>query len=107
MRGGDLRKLFTVQQPVITRDEYGQNVKTWVNAGTTWGAVTSLSGNESLSEAGTTTDRNHSITVRYFPSLNAGWRLVLDARVFEITAVINVDERDKQMAVSARETISA
>lgn len=107
MRGGTLRNLFTVQEPTTTLDAYGQPVKTWVNSGTTWGAVTSLSGGESLSEAGTTADRNHNITVRFYERLNAGWRLVLDARVFEITAVINLDERRQQMNVAARETITA
>ena len=67
MEAGGLRKLLTIECPVPTQDNYGQDVPGYTFVATVWGSIKTLSGRElALSQANTVTATStHQIRIRY------------------------------------------
>jgi SPP1 family predicted phage head-tail adaptor len=104
LRAGELRKRFTILRGEQTQSNTGDISLTWVSEGRCWGAIKPLSGGESISAEQRIADTTHGITVRYSTKFAADRRLRLGSRVFEIMSVVNVDERNREISLSCKET---
>ena len=116
MRAGDLRRRVTIQTRDTTQDAYGQQVTTWTDYLTGVPAdIQALSGRELLAAQAMVAEVSHQITVRYTslladPIKVAAMRVVYVnasvTRYFNISAAMNVDERNKQIDLLCSEGLN-
>ena len=102
MEVGKLRHRVDIQQVVESPDSYGQPVKTWRTIETRFAQIMPLTGHELVKAQKVNAEVSHKIIMRYC-DLNSKNRLLFGARVFNILAVINIDERNWEIHVLAME----
>lgn len=94
---GRLDKRITIQRRSNTLDAYGQQVNQWTDIATVWANVKPIGGREKLRSMVVESLLSHTVMVRYSealmpPTLADGWRIVYGARIFNVTAAMDVDE---------------
>lgn len=104
LRAGQLRHLLKFERNIRTdRNTFGEPVFEWEHVCDAWGMITPLSGRE-VSEARAQGDRTtHEITTRYAPGIDSRMRVRYGDRLFELTSVRNVEERDRALMLRAIE----
>lgn len=112
MRAGDLRKRVKIQRRDTTAlDDYGQPANAWVDVATCWAAIEPLSGNERLHAMQVNSEINSKVTVRYQsiwidPKNVDNWRVLYGSRMLNINAMLNVDERNREVTLLVSEGIN-
>ena len=106
MRPGLLQYRVEIQQPTSTRDAMGQPVNTWKTTQTRWAGVMPLTSREGFFAKSVRPELSHRITLRWFDGLEHGHRIKMDARIFDIASIINVDEGNHTLQVDCVELVS-
>ena len=105
MRAGRLRHKVSIQSATEARDAHGGVTRSWSESASVWASIEPLSGRE-LSEARQiAAETTHRIRLRYLSSLAPDQRIVHDSRTFEIVSIANVEERNREMVVLAKERV--
>lgn len=104
MRAGLLRNRGIIQKP----DNSGNvpaGSRTWHTYATVWAQIEPISGSESVDSDGkkTQADVTHIITMRFIRGLNPSMRFVFEGRLFLFRVIRNIDERNADIVVQARE----
>lgn len=105
MRAGELRHRITIQQKTVVRDTYGGETVTWTNTATVWAAVEPLSGREYFSAQQVQAEVNHRIRIRYRAGITTTMRVLWGTRVFDILAIINLQERGREIHLMCKEVV--
>jgi len=92
-RIGELRHRVTLQTPVRTGDGGGGASIVWTPVIEVSAAVRPATGGESLDADRLSGLVSHEIWIRYRASVTPEMRFVFGSRVFDIRAVLDVDER--------------
>ncbi|MEO8651001.1 MAG: phage head closure protein [Hyphomicrobiaceae bacterium] len=92
---GRLRHRLTLEAANRTPDGGGGASETWTTIAEIWAEITPTGGAESVDADALTGRVSHEIVLRYRPDVAPVMRLRSAARLFEITAVIDVDERQR------------
>lgn len=108
LQAGKLRHLVTIQSPVSTKDDSGGPViSSWVNLSpeTTYASIEPIGGRElwALQMANSLT--THRITIRYQQGITARCRVKYGDRYFQISAVLNVEERNRELQLLCTEIV--
>lgn len=103
MQAGKLRHRLTIQEPTTALDQYGEAVKTWSTVATVWGSIEPLRMQEYFEAQQTQAKATHKIEVRYVQGISSTYRVMLGARIFEVTAVLNPQERNERLQMLAVE----
>lgn len=106
MRPGLLQYRVEIQQPTSTRDAMGQPVITWKTTQTRWAGVIPLTSREAFFAKSVRPEVSHRITLRWFDSLAHSHRIKMDARIFDIASIINVDEGNHTLQVDCIEVVN-
>jgi SPP1 family predicted phage head-tail adaptor len=111
VRSGNFRHRLTFQTKSKEQDELGEPINAWVDAFKCWGEVAPMSGRELIAAAAVQSEVTHTISVRYRPELQnpkdvAAMRVLFGARVFDINASMNQDERNRLVMLQAKEGIN-
>ena len=106
MRPGLLQYRVEIQQSTSTSDAMGQPVNTWKTTQTRWAGVMPLTSREGFFAKSVRPELSHRITLRWFAGLEHGHRIKMDARIFNIASIINVDEGDHTLQVDCVEVVS-
>lgn len=117
MRAGDLRHRVSVQQRVTSQDSFGGQSLVWTDIvfpspdGKIPAHIQPLNGRELMAAQAVQSETTHSITVRYNavfsrPEDADKLRIVWKGRIFNITASINEDERNRMVTLSATEGLN-
>ena len=106
MRPGLLQYRVEIQQPTSTRDAMGQTVITWKTTQTRWAGVIPLTSREGFFAKSVRPELSHRITLRWFAGLAHSHRIKMDARIFDIASIINVDEGNHTLQVDCIEVVS-
>ena len=106
MRPGLLQYRVEIQQPTSTSDAMGQPVNTWKTTQTRWAGVMPLTSREGFFAKSVRPELSHRITLRWFDGLEHGHRIKMDARIFDIASIINVDEGNHTLQVDCVELVS-
>lgn len=89
MKAGELRHRITIEEKVITRDDFGGEVSTWMKwAENVPAAIAPLSGREFMTantELGQVTTR---FVIRYRPGVAPLMRIIHDGKLYNIAAVL-------------------
>ena len=107
IRSGKLRKRVTIKKPNESRDSFGDVVDAAATTvATRWASIAPLRGEERSSADQLTDVTTHRIRIRYSSELaaaNSSWWIEYDSRRFDFVSVLNIDERNAELEVLARE----
>ena len=106
MRPRLLQYRVEIQQSTSTSDAMGQPVNTWKTTQTRWAGVMPLTSREGFFAKSVRPELSHRITLRWFNGLEHGHRIKMDARIFDIASIINVDEGNHTLQVDCVEVVS-
>lgn len=111
MQAGALRHVVTIQTRTTTVDGWGQQSTAWTDVISARAAIRPLSGRELFSAQAVQSEVSHEIRIRYrseldVPRTGAALRVLFGSRVFDVHAVLNVDERDREMRILASEGLT-
>jgi SPP1 family predicted phage head-tail adaptor len=116
MRAGSLRQIVTIQARSTSKDSFGQQLPSWSTYLSGVPAeIQALSGRELIAAQAVQAEVTHQITLRYHPMLAdplavAAMRIVYIngavTRYFNISAVMNIDERNRQLELMAAEGLN-
>lgn len=111
MRSGDLRKRVTFQVRSTVSDAFGQQSSVWTDLFTIWAGIEGLSARELYAAQAVQSEVTHTIMVRYrpefaLPAVVAAMRVLYGARVFNISGAVNVNERNREIVISASEGLN-
>ena len=108
MRIGRYRHRVTFQNKNVEQNEYGEEVITWEDAITLWARVEPLSGREYVESSQAQADVSARIYTRHSGTavvLSPEMRAVHDSRNYEIRAIVNPSERDREYQIMVKEAI--
>lgn len=103
---GPMRDRLEIQARTMAANSYGERVATWETVATRWGQVDPLNGRELWQAQSVRPDVSHKVTMRYYDGLSPRHRLKLGSRIFEITSVINIDNRKRFVDVTCIEEVT-
>ena len=112
MRAGDLRKRVVLQSRSTVQDTFSQPQQIWNDITTCWASISALTGRELVAAQAQNSSVTHVILVRYNAALfvnpigAAAMRAVYGSRIFEILAVLNIDERNWEVEMMATEGLT-
>ena len=90
---GRLRHRLALEAVSRSPDGGGGASETWTTVTIVWAEITPTGGTESVDADALTGRISHEIVFRYRPDVAPAMRLRGASRIFEIAAVIDVDER--------------
>lgn len=110
MRAGQLRARVTIQQRALGQDTSGALVPAWSNLGTVSADVRSIGGFERLAPQldATVATATHTMRLRKRAggiTPRPSMRILWDGRVFEITSVLDPDNRGIQQLLTLYEVV--
>lgn len=109
MNAGELRHRITFQKMSDeTTNENGFTLsddEMWDDYITVWSAVYPLKGSEFWSAMAVHGENTVKFICRYNSSINSTLRIIYNERIFDITGVIDVDERHKWLQIYASEVV--
>ncbi len=104
-RIGALRHRVQLEGSIRTADGGGGASVAWTSVAEIWAAIEPITGAESVLGEGVAGRVTHEIVVRYRIGLEPSMRFRLGARIFEIKAVLDVDERRRMLRCHCREEL--
>ena len=104
MIGGQLRHKIAFQTATKVSDGMGGTVDTWADAYDAYAAIWPISANERIQNQGLEHEITHRVRVRYQSKIVPTMRIRYGTRYFEITSLINQNERNIQIDILATET---
>jgi SPP1 family predicted phage head-tail adaptor len=102
---GALRQRLTLETPVRTGEEGGTAVISWNAIATLSASITPQSGREIVLADGVAARVTHEIVIRYGPGVAPAMRFTAAGRIFEIHAVLDIDERRRWLKCLCEERL--
>lgn len=104
MKAGQLRHKMVIERATTSRASTGHAQQTWATHLLRFAAIRPLSSKELLAyNIQIQTEATHEITLRGPLDITTKDRIKFGERIFNIIGVINVDERNKEIKVTAKE----
>ncbi len=103
MNAGSLRHRVVLERAGKVADGGGGSLITWEMVTALWVAIRPLSGREKTGAGQFASSLSHEIILRYMPRLLPEMRFRKGERVFEIRAVMDVDEKHRWLRVLCEE----
>ena len=98
MRAGKLRHQVQIQQNTPTQNARGGTVDNWTAFGNpVWASINPTTGREGFDQMTQQAEISHEVRIRYTAGVTAAHRILFGTRVFDIQAVLNAGERDKEL----------
>lgn len=99
--------LFEIQEANRTTSGDGTTASDWKLVTKEWGQIKPIRGRERIEAKKIQSKVSHRIFLRYVEGITTEHRLILKPsnRVFDIDAVLNVDEADAQLEIEAVELV--
>lgn len=102
MKAGELNKRLIIQKPDDAGSGWGGETG-WHTHATVWAAITGARGTDYFTADQEQSEVTHLIKCRYVFGVTAAMRINFQGRIFAIKSVINVDERNRELHILARE----
>ena len=107
MQAGRLRHRLTLQQASSTPNSFNEMVESWADVATVYGAVEPLRGQEFFAAEQVQSEISVRVRIRYRSGVEPKMRWKFGARYLYINAVIDVNERDREIQCMCREMPNA
>lgn len=105
MRAGRLRHRLTVQEPVISRGDSGEELITWVTRGTVWAAIEPIKGKEALTANQILADMDTRIVIRwseFADDITAKWRLKHKTTTYNIASLSHKNLGQREIEIISK-----
>jgi len=102
MKAGDLRHRVTLQQLVTGSPQNttaGEPDQAWGDVATVWAAVEPLQGRALEAAQMIQSEVTGRIRIRYRAGVTAAMRVSFDGRLYDIKAVVDPDERHRELVL--------
>ncbi|PHA00939.1 head-tail adaptor protein [Bacillus pseudomycoides] len=86
-------------------DEEGNPLEPWQDVITIWAAVKPLKGREFWQAASVNAENTIRIEIRYRKDITNDMRILYDNRILEITNIIDVDEKHREIHLMCKEVL--
>lgn len=106
MNPGKLRHRITFQKLSETKNDYGEEIKDWVDIQTVSASINPISAREFFAAEKMNSEVSHKIYMRYLPQVDikSNMRIKFGTRIFEITGPpINFEEKNHQILLMCKE----
>lgn len=105
LKAGELRDYVHLQKPTYTTDDAGAVMPTvWTTQASVWAKVDPLSDSMSAQAAQAFGSISHRVTIRYYPGITSGWRILFGTRVLDVVGPPrDVEERHVYMELRCDE----
>ena len=90
---GLMRERVLIQSPRTEQSPFGEATTEWTDAGEVWASVRGLNSREVLQAQQANAIVTNLIRIRFFPGLTHQHRLLWRGRVFEISSVMERENR--------------
>jgi SPP1 family predicted phage head-tail adaptor len=105
MKAGALKNLVSLQSASSTQGSTGEESQTWSTYATAWASISPMAGRELEHASQVFASANYKIIIRHNSSVTPSHRVLWGTRIFEINAVLNVLERNREMELYCKELI--
>jgi SPP1 family predicted phage head-tail adaptor len=105
MQAGKLRYRLIIEEMIETIDSMGEADRTWSTLDTVAGSVSPMSGRERIAGGQVMADVTHKVLIRYHPMVSETCRIHWGARLFDIVAAIDPDERHEKLELLCKEAL--
>jgi SPP1 family predicted phage head-tail adaptor len=102
---GSYRHPITLQKQSQTKNDYGEKVPTWTDFAQSRAGIYPISGKDFIASAEVNSEVTTKINLRYIPGVTADMRVKFGERIFKIIAVMNFQERNKEIQLMCKEMI--
>jgi SPP1 family predicted phage head-tail adaptor len=98
----------TAEGTIATRDASGEPVPTWPVFATRYADIEPLAGRELVAAQQRFAETTHQVRIRYLAGLNSKtMRLKQGTRVFDITGVLDKDDRHQEQIVYCKQGVGS
>lgn len=105
MAAGAYNVPLVYELPTVTRNDSNEAVESFSAIATVWADIDPISGREYFAGAAVQNDATFKIKIRHRRDITTRGRFRNGNRIYEITAVINVKERNRELICLCREQI--
>lgn len=102
---GTYRHPITVQRQSTMKNEYGEKVPTWEDFAQSRAGIYPISGKDYISSVEINSEVTTKIHLRYIPGITADMRVQFGTRTYKIIAVLNFQERNKELQLMCKEMV--
>ena len=103
LTAGQLRHSITFQKKIQLPDDGGGFVVTTTDVTAVRAKLKPVSASERFFSQRIETNTSHKIFIRYNKNINSSMRIKLGDRYFQIDGIVNLEERNKWLEISATE----
>lgn len=104
MRAGRLKRKVTIERYTTARGDYGEEVETWATLLAVWASIEPMTGTEAIQGGAVDAKVTHMITMRH-TDITPADRITWSSRTFNITRVLDIEERGKKLLIEAIEIV--
>jgi head-tail adaptor len=93
MRAGPLREVVVIEEPIETRNAFGESVQSWRRFATRRASVEAVSYSETVRRQQTGGELSHTVRLRYVPGILGSMRIRWASRDDRILYISGIVER--------------
>ena len=105
MQSGKLRHKISIEKVNETINDAGEVTESWVEFANIWAQIMPLVGREYWSSRQVESEVTGKIRIRYLPGVTPKMRINSNNRIYNIEAVINIEERNIEMVLLVSEVL--
>lgn len=102
-----LRHRITLQSRSGANDGFGQETLTWTDVLSCFASIDPAPRPQQVAGEAEVSSRTHVVMIRYRPNITARMRAIYGSRIFEITSVIDLEERHFWLQLDCTEGLTA
>ena len=102
----NLDKRVAIQRQASGQGSTGQPNGAWATTETVWASIEPVSGREYFNASGERAEVTHKVRIRYGSTVAPKDRLLYGSRVFNIRAVLNLEERGRWLQLMVSEHVN-
>lgn len=105
MQSGRLRHKISIEKVTETINDAGEVTESWGEFANIWAQIMPLVGKEYWSSRQVESEVTGKIRIRYLPGVTPKMRINSNNRIYNIEAVINIEERNMETVLLVSEVL--
>lgn len=102
MNPGKYNHIIFLQSKTVTTDTYGGPVESWADVATVWARVQPIKGREMIAAQAAQSETAVRFYTRWFDGVTTAMRIVYAGKNYDITGIVDIDERHVELEISAK-----
>jgi len=100
---GKKDKWITIQGATSITTDGGEVTETWTTFATVWGLIKPLASREAWQAKQSQATTTHTITIHYLSGVTSRMRATWGSRTFNFESVVNINEQNRELVITATE----